>query len=289
MQTPLQSLGEGYPIDAEDDGSLEPLINSNQIKSGYLFGIPLVSATKNPVTGKLELLSDASIEAVIKQSVNELELLLDISIIPRIFNEKQGLHWEMNSMIHVITNHRPIASLYSFKYFLSNLQIDPFILNNPNLNPSDPNQEQTFFEIPNRWLSNQGFGFGKIENRPLFFWNFLIGRNLINTNSYFGHHEGGFLPSAIKISYLAGFKNNLLPPLINQAIGIMGAIAILSMLGATYNATSYSQGIDQLSQSVGTLGPNRYQARIQDLRARLEPIIKKLKMVFGSTGNLIGI
>jgi hypothetical protein len=70
---------------------------------------------------------------------------------------------------------------------------------------------------------------------------------------------------------------------VNQLIGIIAAMQVLSQVAAAYaGSTSTSLGIDGMSQSVSTPGPNRYQIRIEELRAHRALLVKKIKKSYGS-------
>jgi hypothetical protein len=58
---------------------------------------------------------------------------------------------------------------------------------------------------------------------------------------------------------------------------------VLSMIAAAYaGSTSTSLGLDGMSQSIGTPGPQRYKVRMEELVAERALIVKKLKKAFGS-------
>ena len=63
-------------------GRLEPLITPAQVKSRFLFGVPMVSYLKDPVTGKHQVVTDAILEDLITQAVAQVELKTGTVIMP---------------------------------------------------------------------------------------------------------------------------------------------------------------------------------------------------------------
>ena len=86
-----------------------------------------------------------------------------------------------------------------------------------------------------------------------------------------------------------GFEQNRIPTIINNAIGLIAALRILSIAGDLVvgaGIASSSVGIDGLSQSIGTTASamyGAYSARMEDYKNELKKIEKILKKVYGKT------
>jgi hypothetical protein len=91
----------------------------------------------------------------------------------------------------------------------------------------------------------------------------------------------GWIPAYWQIEYTTGFPDGALPRDLNELIGVVAAIETLSLLATTdADANSRSIGIDGMSQSVSSAGPQKYQARIEVLTAKKQMLIDKFKSRF---------
>jgi hypothetical protein len=91
----------------------------------------------------------------------------------------------------------------------------------------------------------------------------------------------GWIASYWTIKYITGYDESGIPTPVNDLIGVEAAISVLSMLGATNRVSSHSLGVDAMSQSVSTPGPQVYQARIEALMAQKKKLISRLQMRHG--------
>src|SRR6185436_18720658 len=90
-----------------------------------------------------------------------------------------------------------------------------------------------------------------------------------------------WVPAFWGMEYTTGFKDGLIPVFINDLIGTIAALRILSMLAATYAAAnSSSLSIDGMSQSISTPGPQLFKLRIDELTAQRDLLVKKVKKIF---------
>ena len=91
-----------------------------------------------------------------------------------------------------------------------------------------------------------------------------------------------WLPAFFAIKYTHGLSNQegVIPIPVNELIGMIAAIEILSDLQSAnkYNSTSVSQ--DGLSQSASSSGPQIYVKRIEDLTIKKDKAMAKLKAIF---------
>jgi len=90
------------------------------------------------------------------------------------------------------------------------------------------------------------------------------------------------VPALWQATYTTGFKEGRIPSAVNQLLGVIAAMEILSMLAITYSrSSSASLGIDGLSQSVSTPGPALFDVRIAALGEKRKWLVSKLKRQFG--------
>lgn len=265
------TIGDVYPVHATDASSprLEPLINPDQLVLRFLWGIPLVSAIRDPSTNKLVKMTDNQIQDLIDSAVQDLELELRMDILPVQHKEKHAYdeaYYKAYGYLQL--NHRPIASI-------EKVTITP--ANNEDL-----------YEIPKEWIEVAFLPQGQLNVLPM--QGTLVQSGLIPSNNsimggslFFGvSNFRNWIPAYWQVLYTSGFPEGLVPRVINDLIGVQTAISILSMLAATYvRANAYSLAIDGLSQSVSTPGPQLFALRIQELKEKKEQIISKIKTMYG--------
>ncbi len=92
-----------------------------------------------------------------------------------------------------------------------------------------------------------------------------------------------WVPQFWKVKMTVGYWAGFIPKYINQYLGCIAAINILSMLQATWVWTSESLGIDALSESKSGPGPQVYQARIDELKEKQHMLCRKIKARYGLT------
>ena len=268
--------GQVFPENATDSswGRLEPLMTPDQLRIRMLFGLSLVSRIKDPITHKPMVMTDEIIKDYIRLAVNEAEELLDLIIFPTKFSEKLAFdRCDYEAWGYMKLSHRPV-------YLMERLTVMP-------------SNDQPVFTVPLTWIETSALAHGQLNLMPL---TLSIGNStgLGNYGNYgvMGPGGGGagsalflslfqqtrWLPSFWQADYEAGFPNGLLPITINEVIGNIAAINILSMIAATWAfATSTSLNVDGLGQSVGTPGPNIFTVRIGELQAQLKMLVNKFK------------
>ena len=90
-----------------------------------------------------------------------------------------------------------------------------------------------------------------------------------------------WVPAYWKITYAAGYGNGQLPYVINEYVGAIAAIEVLSNLAAMFaRFTSASLGIDGMSQGVSMPGPNLYALRIQELMERRKKLCSQIRAYY---------
>lgn len=257
---------------------VEPLVTPEQLITRYLFGIPLVSRAIDPVTRKPMRMTPDMIKDYIVQAVSEAETELGLDIFPCKYAEKKPFdRAEYQAFGYFQLDHRPINTLVTLQVV--------------------PSNNSSVYVIPNEWVETAGMAHGQLNLIPLTLA--LVPGSQQGGMFNAGLQGGGALlamltsqawvPYFFQIDYVAGFPAGQLPIPVNQLIGVVAAINILSSLAATYaQANSVSLSIDSMSQSVSTPGPQIFVGRIQDLEKRRLTMIKKLKAMYGGSGFATG-
>ncbi len=261
--------GEPYPENAIATArqQYEPLITPDLLKTRHLFGIPLVSAIKDPLTGKQQAMTDDMLADYIEGAVSTSELELKIDIFPVKRREKQPFDINLyNSFGYFQLAHRPCTSVDKMSV--------------------TPSNELDVYVVPNDWVEGAYLHRGQVNIIPLTV-AFVQGAYIPQQSSggaaflqILGNKA--WIPAWWQIEYTSGFKDGMLPRALNEYIGTVAAMEVLSMLATTYaRSNSHSLGIDGLSQSVSTPGPQIFQTRIEELDKKKTALTKKIKAIFG--------
>lgn len=264
------NVGKQYPENSTVTawGRLEPLLTPEQLKMRYLFGIPLVSRFKDPDTGRPFKMTNEMLKDFIVLAVNQAEAELGLDIMPVKYSEKQPFDLQAYNMYgYMRLKHRPVSTIDRFSVM--------------------PSHNEEIVNIPLDWIETANMTHGQINIIPLqVSSNSQIGvSSMAPGGSVFLNVLSGvpWVPAFWSVQYTTGFPDGLVPTIVNELIGTIGAMKVLSMLAATNaRATSTSLGIDGLSQSVGTPGPQLYKVRMDELAAERALLVRKLKKVFGS-------
>lgn len=260
-----------YPVHSAATSGLmrrcEPFLTPEQLVSRFLKGIPLKFRNGDQFT--VDELKDR-----IHLAMNEAELLLGTVITREAFQEKTFFDYSLyKAYIHVMAEHRPLVSI-------EHLAIVSADGNN-------------IFEIPPTWIETANFTKGLINVIPL-----LAAYGVNSVQGAVGNAGIAFLtvidglnwvPSYWQINYTAGLSNKEgnVPVPVNELIGCIAAIAILSEIAPLYIWNSQSQSQDGISQSSSGPGPRLYQLRIEELMAKRDELTRKLKSIF-STRLFVG-
>jgi len=261
--------GAAFPENAIEVSKqdLEPLLTPAQLKVRHLFGIPLVSAVKDPITGKPHILTDDMVLDIINGAVSTAERELRIDLFPVKRREKQPFDINLyNQFGYFQLEHRPCTSVDKLSVTPSN-QLDVYV-------------------VPNDWVEGAYLNRGQVNIIPLTV-AFVQGTYIPQQSSggaaflqILGNRA--WIPAWWQIEYTSGYPDALMPRTVNEYIGTIAAMEILSMLAATYaRSTSHSLGIDGYSQSVGTPGPQIFAQRITDLQDKRKRLHNKLKALYG--------
>lgn len=260
-----------YPVHAKETSGLmrrcEPLLTPEQLVNRFLKGIPL--KFRNGDSFSPDELKDR-----IYLAMNETELLLGTVITRESFQEKAPFDYSLyRAYIHVMSEHRPIISLEHLAIV-----------------SADGN---AIFEIPPTWIEGANFSKGLVNVIPL-----LAAYGVNSVQGAVGNAGIAFLtvidglnwvPAYWQINYTAGLSNKEgnVPTPVNELIGTVAAIAILSEIAPLHIYNSQSQTQDGISQSSSGPGPRLYQLRIEELKEKRDELTRKLKAIF-STRYFVG-
>lgn len=248
-------------------GRLEPLIDPLKLKARHLFGIPLVSQIRDPITKQQMVMTDEILKDYIDMAISEAEAETHLVIFPTQFDVKHPFdRAEYQSFGYFKTLHRPLASIEALT-----------------VRASDGND---LFSVPLIWIDPGGLPYGQINIIPL---TVAVSATGLITSPTAGGSlflsilaQQPWIPSFWSIKYTAGFPNGNVPRLVNMLIGIIAAMKILGSLGATFGkTTSASLSIDNASQAVSGPGPNIYQIRIAELQKERTLLVGKMKSMYG--------
>lgn len=260
-----------YPVHAEQTSGLirrcEPLLTQEQLIGRFLKGIPLRFRNGDEFTPN-------DLKDRIHLAMNEAEVQLGTTITREAFKQKAPFDYALyKAYIHIRAEHGPMVSL-------EHLAIVSADGNN-------------IFEIPPTWIETANFSKRLINVVPLLaaYGVNQVGGAVGNAGIAFLTVMDGlnWVPAYWQINYTAGLSNKegQVPVIVNELIGCIAAMAILSEIAPTNIYNSQSQTQDGISQSSSGPGPRLYEKRIEELTIKRDEIIKKLKALF-STRYFIG-
>jgi hypothetical protein len=249
---------------------VEPLIGAKDLRTRFLFGINLISPQIDPTTKKGYLMTDPLLEDFIQRAVTQIETESNIAIFPQEVNEKKP--WD--------------KQLYDSLGFLKLDRRPPSHIKQLSIRPANGID---VFIFPSEWIETAYLHKGEITIVPLNIAA-VTGGQVIATGqggaSLFINHIAarGWIPAYWFIDYVVGFQDGNVPKIINEVVGITAAMEVLSSLAAAWaEYTSTSVGIDGVSQSKSTPGPQKYTQRMQELTAKRTALLKRLKTIYGNT------
>lgn len=258
-----------YPVHANGTSGLlkrvEPLMTPDQFKSRHLKGI-LELAARFGITYTAEELKDR-----INLSVNQAEVELGVNVFAEQVQEKHPFdHNLYMNYIHVRTEQMPIISIEDFSIVSSN--------------------QQRLFQIPSIWIETGNFHQGLVNVIPI-----LASFGLFGTQAEGSFANGigvafltvlgglQFIPAYWQLKYTCGLAENAgsVPVVVNELIGTIGAMEILSNIAANNIYNSQSLGQDGISQSSSGPGTQIFLTRMAELEKKKATLIGQIKRVFG--------
>lgn len=244
----------------------EPLLTVDLLKTRFLFGIPLVSAQKDPMTGKAQVMTDDMLKDYIDGALQQAELDLKIDITPKVREEKLPFDINLyNAFGYFQAKYRPIQKVEKLSV--------------------TPTNELDVYVVPNEWVEGAYLQRGQVNIVPLTV-AFVQGTYIPQQSSGGAAYlqilgNKWWIPAWWKLTSLTGFPNGMVPRPVNDYIGILAAQEVLSMLATTYSrANSHSLGLDGLSQSISTPGPQIFKVRFEELEEKKKNIMKKVQTLF---------
>lgn len=248
----------------------EPIIGPQELLRRFLWGLDLTSSMKDPFTGKPVKWTPDMVKDIIDGAIDAAEVECGILIRPVVIREKHPFdRFAYNQYGYFEVRQRPVSKLMS-------VAVTP------------PNGEDVY-SMPLEWVETAYLPRGQINIIPM--TASQVGGD--STGIYPGNANGGafyltvvqnrgWVPAYWQIEYVAGYCDGIVPRTINDLIGTIAAMEILSMLAVTYaKVQSHSLGIDGLSQSVSTPGPQIFQTRMEELKEKKHVLISKVKSLTG--------
>ncbi len=252
-------------VDAEEAKRYEPILTAKLLKSRYLFGVSLMAKTINPLTKKYDVMTDEDLADRIQGAISNVELELGIDITPVKRDESHPFDRNLLQQYGYMRSQRkPILS------------VDKLSIR--------PGNNVDIYTLPNDWISGAHFTKGQINIVPLIpassttFINAATGGGAVFLQVVSGT---GWVPTFWVLSYTTGFADGKIPRSLNDLIGCYAAIETLSLLATLNTTSSHSLGMDGMSQSVSTPGPDLYNTRIKLLEEKKKVLTGKIKTLFG--------
>jgi hypothetical protein len=253
---------KGFPRRADGVTDLlsrvEPVMTPELFRKRFMLGLPKVLSNGDEITD--DILKDKIVRAT-----NRAEIELGVHIDPVEMTDR--LPFDRNlfrSFVHLRTTKRPIQSVKQVAIFSSN--------------------QEALFELPTDWVDMGQAINGQLNVIP-FLAAYSRGAGTVTTATNSGIaflatlEAQKWLASYWNITYTTGLCNKAgeIPVIVNDLIGTLAAIEILSLLGPTDPYTSASLGQDGISQSHSSAGIQRFQNRLGELVAERDRLISKLK------------
>lgn len=261
-----------YPEQAveADFQRTEPILTPDQLIRRFLWGIDLSSQMKDPFTGKPVRWTPDMVKDIIDGAIVTAEAELGIFIRPVLFREKHPFdRFAYNSYGYFNVRNRPVSKVVSIAV--------------------TPPNGQNVYSMPLEWVETAYLPRGQVNIIPMTAAQVGGDSTGISPASSNGGsfyltvvQNRGWVPAYWQIEYLAGYGDGMVPRLVNDLIGAVAAMEMLSMLATTYaKVQSHSLGIDGLSQSVSTPGPQIFKVRMEELEKKRLLLVKKLKALTG--------
>jgi hypothetical protein len=250
---------------------MQPLLSVEELRHLHLFGVDLSSKMPDPITGQKVVMSDGILQRHIEKAVELAETETGLTLMPATVQEQVDFD-------------RP--AFESFGWFQVSRTpvwgIEKLTIRTP--------QGLDVYQVPNEWITTQALHRGRINIVPLTagFTGTPFGPigNAASggAGAIFLASLGGawWIPAYWGISYLAGFPDGMLPATVNDLVGTIAAMEILSQLASTWGAVqSASIGLDGFSQSTSNPGPQIFKVRMDELKEKRAMLVGRLKTAFG--------
>lgn len=266
------AIGADSPDSAIDQADWQhagPLVTAQQLRDEFLFGIPLVSPNRDPITGKAAVMTDPLVDKIIKKAVTiaAQECRIDIMPVQRVrklpFDRAEYEAWG-----YMRLPERPVSSLDSLQVV--------------------PSNEQAVYTVPLEWVDAIHLRQGMIFIIPLTV--VMANGGVVNSQSAGGAlflsllGNKPWVPAFWEVTYTSGFRSGAIPVIVNELIGTIAAMTVLSQLAAAHAMdSSFSLGLDGASQSISTAGPEIFAQRMKELADDRQKYVKQIRAWAGTT------
>jgi hypothetical protein len=260
-----QGAGTNFNQGLQDPGfdRFGPILSVDRFRKEYLFGIPLRAV----LTG--EVMSDETLKQFIRKGISDFESSVRIPVNPVYvedrfdferaddlsFGTRKVTRWPVLKVEH-------LRALWPGR--------------NEVLNATGNSQE---IDYPTSWVSLLG-DTGLIRIIPNSGTIVNSDVNFLASSAYRTIVLGGLKswPNMWRIIYWAGIDRDKVPDVVNDLIGIMAALRVISMVAPMiFPLQSQAVGLDGMSQSVTTFGPRWLELRMQELMNERDRLVETLK------------
>ena len=144
------------------------------------------------------------------------------------------------------------------------------------------------FNTPLEWISTSYLHQGRIYLIPIVMSNrtgsAMPVSQSVGSTAFMTIFSGrSNIPSFWECRYTTGYKDGQVSRLVNQYVGVIAAMEIISALAATYSrSTSTSLSMDGLSQGISTPGPELFTQRLKELASKRQYLCGKMKATAGT-------
>ena len=252
-----------YPIQAvADSGNVTrvgPLVTPEDLRNTYLFGIPLTA----PLTK--QAINDETLKTFINRALGVAEAETGITIVETVRNTRSPYDKSLNNYWWFLElPYRPITQLASWDIVTSDGSI--------------------IYQVPAPLVEAQNMIFGQLSIG----WSTVPTSASIVADGFFGNAAAVLIrnlgvyntPAFWTTQYTTGYPLNKIPIIINNLIGVLAAIDILSMISPLKFNTSSGLGIDGLSQNTSSPGPQWLMMRLNDLREKHDMLVDQIKSMY---------
>jgi hypothetical protein len=265
------TLGDLSPLGAADSSwsRLQPLVDPQKLRNTHLMGLTLISGMRD-LNGRIQPITDDMLRDQIIEAVGLAETELGMDIFPTQHVEKLAFDAnEFRALGYFRLRNRAISSI-------EDMTVNP-------ANGVD------IYRVPLDWIETAMLAVGQINIIPI---------NIATVGGAFipaaASQTGGaafflsilgqrnWIPAFWQVKYTTGFQDGKIPIMVNQLIGTVAAMEVLSQLAATYAKVSgHSTSIDGLGQSVSGPAGRLFELRMSELAAKRIFLVNKIKAAFG--------
>jgi hypothetical protein len=256
-------------------------LTPERLKNEFLFGISLKSPTTNQV------LTDDILKSIIQKVAADIEVKCKIDIFP-----VQRIHREDFDRVKYLQGWNqlqvPFGNIQSIQEVsiraVNSTTVQQDVLINDQSLP-DQQEGSILYSVPLSWIDMSRASKGLLHFVPLqttFSSYGVVGPSAGAAAPLFAiFSQLQWIPSFWCIKYTCGFDENSIPAPLNDLIGSMAAMEVLSMLGPTIRWNSQSISIDGTSQSTSGPGNQLYALRYQQLQQKADDLIDLIRTRFG--------